>query len=392
MKKFAQQKRGTPLFHFLIFTACITAFSPQLVAERSPRYSVIPLGTPGTDHAWSENFMYPEYINKKGDIVGQRGSGVVLYRDGTIYELGYPREPLENGWTSAINDRGEILGVAFAESSVSFVLQSLPRPLLVADARNLPVPAFVAMDVNNGGTIIGYIYNRQDDTITPVVYHDGRITELPSLFPGRYASPFSINDRGQILGQAAFHDGVDRPNGAPGLRAVIWSGGRLKNLGVLPGFHDSHGASINDRGEAVGHCYGPEGFGGFIYRHGVMRPLPSPPGARHTFATRINNAGDVLVHVIPWRENDEASVPYDSFWLYADGALHDLTAMVAWPSRWRVQALYLSDINDRGEIVGVAHYLDRNHRFFTQGILLVPRNNGNRGRISRSDGPFIAPR
>jgi hypothetical protein len=117
--------RGFVGFLFLI-AAFIGSAAPAFDVKRPLSYSVIPLGTPGTEEAWSPNFFYPEYINNKGDVVGSRGSGVVFYRDGAIHELGYPRAPLEPGWTSGLNDRGEILGCAFGESTGVFILPSRP--------------------------------------------------------------------------------------------------------------------------------------------------------------------------------------------------------------------------------------------------------------------------
>ena len=334
--------------------------------------------------------MYPRYINNKGDVVGYRNSGIALYRDGTIYELGYPREPLNSGEVWGINDRGEILGLAFGEWPVAFVLPSFPQPLPATEARILPVLVFLPYDFNNYGTVVGTGYDPEQEKHTSVIYRDGRVTQPPPLVPGGYASPRAINNRGEILGEATIPD-INHPFGGPRLRAVIWSGGRTINLGVLPGCFESFGRDINDRGEAVGECISSDpdvGYVGFIYRNGVMRPVPSPPGARHTLAGTINNAGDVLIHVVPRGGKDEVTFPY----LYADGALHDLTTMVARATRWRVTTMYLSDINDRGEIVGLAQYLDRNNRALTQGILLVPNHKGNRSSISRFNDRLVAPR
>ena len=44
---------------------------------------------------------------------------------------------------------------------------------------------------------------------------------------------------------------------------------------------------------------------------------------------------------------------------------------------WRVISLDLYDINDRGEIVGVASYDHNDGHFRYQGILIVPRHNRN---------------
>ena len=380
MNEFARQK--SPARCTLLLAICLSAFSSLLAAERSPRYSVIPLGesTPIDGEGWSENYVYPQCINNNGDVVGERSSSVVLYQHGKIYELGYPREPFEPyapAWLQAINERGEILGIVYAESVMSFVLQSSPRPLPLTEARIVPVPNFTASGFNNYGTIVGYTYNRQTEIVTPVVYRDGRMTELPKPFPGGDVIPSAINDRGEIVGAALFHDGV--------YRAVIWSGGRIKNLGVLPGFHTSGGGGINNRGEVLGGCYGPDGNAGFIYRHGVMRPLPFPPGARQIFPVCINNGGDVLMYSVTWTANELSTDVY-SFWLYdADGVLHDVTAIVAWPSRWRFQGMWAFDMNDRREIVAIAQYLDRNLQSFSQGVLLVPQHKANRPRISPFD-------
>jgi hypothetical protein len=373
---------------FLLFYATYISNAGLLPAKPLPlRYSVIRLGTPSTPEVSSPKFMYPRYINNKGDVIGTSGGGIALYRDGTIYELGYPRAPLDSGEVWGINDRGEILGLAFGEWPVAFVLLSFPQPLPATEARILPVLSFLPYDLNNYGTVIGTRYDPEQDKYSPVIYRDGRVTQPPPLVPGGYASPRAINNRGQILGEATIPD-INHPFGGPRLRAVIWSGGRIINLGVLPGCFDSFGRDINDRGEAVGECTSSDAYVGFIYRNGVMRPVPSPPGARHTLAGRINNAGDVLIHVVPWGGNDEVTFPY----LYADGALHDLTTMVARATRWRVTTLYLSDINDRGEIVGLAEYRDRNNRAATQGILLVPDHKRNRSSISRLNDRLVASR
>jgi hypothetical protein len=332
--------------------------------------------------------MYPRYINNKGDIVGFRGSGIALYRDGTIYELGYPRAPLDSGEVWGLNDRGEILGLAFGEWPVAFVLPSFPRPLPATEARILPVLSFQPYDFNNHGTVVGTGYDPELEKDIPIIYRDGRITQPPPFVPGGYASPRAINNRGQILGEATVPDGIDHPFGGPRVRAVIWSGSRIINLGVLPGCFESFGRDINDRGEAVGECLSSDAYVGFICHNGVMRPAPAPPGARHILAGRINNAGDILIHVVPWGGIDEVTFPY----LYADGTLHDLTTIVARATGRRLTTLYFSDINDRGEIVGVAQYLDRSNRALTQGILLVPQHNRNGAPVSRANRPFIAPR
>jgi len=243
--------------------------------------------------------------------------------------------------------------------------------------------------MNDWGTIVGEL--RDAPLRTALVYRDDEVRVLPSLSAGGEAVAHAINNRGQIIGTSG-SENFSYPFFPT--RAVIWSNGRVQDLGLLPGCVNGEGADINDRGEAVGSCNDMSeesgfilGFAhGFIWRNGVMRRISVPAGTKICVPLRINNCGDVLIRYFPRRNSDTFG---DGCWLYSDGVLHDLDQIVANATGWRVIGLGLNDMNDRGEIVGVAQYLDRNLRAFTQGILLVPRN---RNAHFMSDGRLIAPR
>ena len=348
---------------WFVIVAGIAALSASSAAERLPRFSVVPLGTPGTDN----EYFFPWLINNKSEIVGVGRSNFLLYRDGVIHDMGKFEAPVSYGTIMAINDRGAMVGFTTTTtigSFMSFLLPASKPPLPVTQARALPVSTFLARDLNNHGTMVGWVYSAVEDRTVPVIYDSGRLTELQGLVPGGSASALAINNHGQVLGESAF----------PGSKslyaahAVIWSGGRIKDLGVLPGHDYSFAYEINDRGEAVGHCV-DENFrmhSAFIYRRGVMEQLPAPAIGVPTFATDINDAGDVLIGT--YLEGD----PNDSYWLYSDGALHDLTAIVARATGWPVFWLLIWDMNDRGEIIGTAHYHNGRGGYGIQGVLLTP--------------------
>jgi probable HAF family extracellular repeat protein len=342
--------------------AGIVASSASSAAERSPRFSVVPLGTPRIENG----YFFPWLINNRSDIVGVGRSNFLLYRDGVIHDLGKFEAPVSYGTIMAINDRGAMLGFTTTTlgSFMSFLLPASKPPLPVTDARVLPVSTFLARDINNHGTIVGWVYNAEQDRTFPVIYDSGRITELHGLVPGGRASALAINNHAQVLGESAF-PGTDNPYAA---HAVIWSDGQIKDLGVLPGHDYSFAYDINDHGEAVGHCV-DENFqvhSAFVYRGGVMEQLPAPAIGVPTFPTDINDAGDVLIGT--YLEGD----PNPSYWLYSDGALHDLTAVVARATGWPVFWLVIFDMNDRGQIVGTAHYHNGRGGYGIEGVLLTP--------------------
>lgn len=123
---------------------------------------------------------------------------------------------------------------------------------------------------------------------------------------------------------------------------------------------NANGADINDAGVAVGSCDDmseESGFilgvaHGFIWKNGVMKRIPVPAGIKLCVPLRINNRGDVLIRYFPRRNSDTFG---DGCWLYSDGVLHEMDQIVARETGWRVVGLGLSDINDRGEIVGRKH-------------------------------------
>src|SRR5215468_2759407 len=82
-----------------------------------------------------------------------------------------------------------------------------------------------AIDVNNAGTIAGI-----RNGVPALWQKTDFIGNLP-LLAGAAARPVRINNRGEVVG---FSGG--KPNlGNTGEHAVLWSGGRIFDLGTLPG-------------------------------------------------------------------------------------------------------------------------------------------------------------
>ena len=141
------------------------------------------------------------------------------------------------------------------------------------------------------------------------LWKNGVMTDLGGL-PGVAISgslPNYINDRGVVAG-IAFNGGVDEVIGLPQFDAVVWTNGKIIDLGTFGG-NLSYAAAINDRNEAVGFALNatpdsydlgdfcqnfpmPTQMRAFIWRNGVKQDLGTL-GGTDSCALVINERGQV---------------------------------------------------------------------------------------------------
>jgi probable HAF family extracellular repeat protein len=114
------------------------------------------------------------------------------------------------------------------------------------------------------------------------------ITDLGTL-GGRNSTPTAINNLGQVVGYSA-----TTTDAVPPTHAFLFSGGTMTDLGTLGGT-TSRAYDINDGGQIVGTAVGddtPEHA--FIYRDGSMHDLDAPNRSRSSYASGINNSGQIV--------------------------------------------------------------------------------------------------
>ena len=222
---------------------------------------------------------------------------------------------------------------SFASFAVAPLAAQSPARSPVIDIDPLGAGTSLLFDVNNRGQAVGRAEFESSDDVRAILWQDGELTDLGALPDYPQSGAAAINERGQIVGYVANFDAA---------RAVLWDRGRIIDL-TPPGWSSCAAADINDRGDIVGTCAQSSSRAvAVMWRGGTMTPLGVLPGDLDSAASAINDAGVVVGRSSNYLE--ERSTPVR----WADGTI---TALPLPPGATSGGA---SDINARGTIVGNA--------------------------------------
>ena len=184
-----------------------------------------------------------------------------------------------NGQASAINNRGEIVGISETTVQDSGCSPSKPGKIISpvfwrrGEARPLPTvagdPDGFVQGLNDRGQAVGSSGTCANIAIHAVLWENDTAFELPNL--GQDGNDaYAINDRGQAVGYVSSADGST-------IVASLWSNGvhsAVTNLGILPGDGAAFATGINNRSQVVGSTFNSQGWSrGFIWQDNVMTDL-----------------------------------------------------------------------------------------------------------------------
>lgn len=196
-----------------------------------------------------------------------------------------------------------------------------------------------ARAINTSGQVAGSA-SFDGSTTHAALYSEFQLTDLGTL-GGDFSEAVAINPSGEVVGNSTLANGLTH--------ATLWSHGQIIDLGTLPGGATSYATGINDAGQITGWSdtvqsgtSSPRPDHAFIYENGQMTDLGnlSATGEFGNFSVgmAINASGEVT----GWSVTN--SFETHAF-LYSGGLMTDLGTLGGSESRG-------SAINDAGQVVG----------------------------------------
>lgn len=305
-------------------------------------------------------------INSRGWVAGISQNGLLdsvtgipqiratLWRGRTLQRLGTLGGDESLGL--AVTNDGAVTGMATTDVTFDPFAVVWPSPThafiwshgSMKDLGTLGGPdSFLTSWCSNPGLVVGGSYTNDvpnettgTPTMDPFAWDGSQMINL-GTFGGSFGAASCGNHRGQIVGQS---------NLAGDLTAhpFLWQRGRLHDLGTLGG-DGGTAIWINDRGDVVGEAdtAGNQSSHAFLWRNGTMRDLGTLGDSSRAEAV---NAHTQVVgqYVITGRTEPPRRHPF----LWEDGGpMVDLNDLI--PSGSSLELVEATNINDRGEIMGV---------------------------------------
>ena len=321
-------------------------------------YRAIDLGTLGGPRSAASA------INGIGQVVGgahvtEEVRHAFLWQDGIMTDL--DTFDSEDSFASSVNSRGQIVGWARRSDGLDYACLWENGSMELLDGPG--GPPGTARCIND----IGQIAGQRDRRVDPVyggpglaVLWDGPTSiELctaacfgQDAYRRHGSAAFAINNAGQIVGSA------------PGDPAFLWDAGEITLFGLAE-TRSAYACAINDRGQVVGWAQvNDDQCHAFLWDSGRIVDLGTL-GGPEAAALGINIHGSVVGRSFTAEINSDGEPIEERGFLWQDGILMDLNALLQPDSGWLVTAA--EGIDDAGRIVG-----EGIHKGQSRALLLEP--------------------
>jgi hypothetical protein len=222
-------------------------------------------------------------MNDSGNICGSytdssgNAHGYILYANGKVKTIDYPGS--SDTYISAMNNDDDLAGSTYANGTDSGFVD-IKGKFTVFNSTNFTTP----LAINKHGSVTGYV-STETGSETFFVYENGVFTSTP--LPNTYFSAgFAINAHNLVVGQLA--------NPTRQEYGFFYSSAGHEKIIGPHGSTDSFATGINDNGDVTGANFDSKIVStGYVYSKGAYTTL-SIPGYTNFGGVAINNAGQVL--------------------------------------------------------------------------------------------------
>jgi probable HAF family extracellular repeat protein len=282
-------------------------------------------------------------INATGAVVGNalQPDGTFrafLWRDGVSTTLALPPAAAQT-WASAISGSAQAGGYTDATSNAfGTIWNSAGTPI--------STPGSYVMGMNTAGDAAGMAIG-SDGAGYAFVIRTGSLTSLGQPGGGDWSTANAINDNGAAAGTAMTASG----------RFTAFSASPTGATSLLSGLGgpNSYATAINNSGVVAGHAQLANGAlraavwnGPSLFNLGTL-------GGVNSYAYAINSSGQVAGY------SDLPGGAGTAAFLYSDGILYNLNGLISAGSGWQLLAAY--GMNDAGQIVGKGLYNGQEQAF-----------------------------
>jgi len=307
----------------------------------------------------------------------------VLWRDGSLVDLGLLPGGGLGGLASAVNNHGQVVGIALntvPDPCSIFGLPTQARAFLwqdgvMQDLGTLGGPDAAANLVNDHGQVAGVSHTNEINganecpILRPFLWQNGTMLDLGTL-GGTDFGISALNERGEVVG-------LSNLAGDQTFHPFLWSKGHMRDLGTLGG-DDGETNWINNRGDIVGKAdlpgAAPQAHHAVLWKSGQMTDLGVLAGDACSNAYFVNSHGQVVGTSETFAFCTPPILSGQHAFLWEDGGpMVDLNTLI--PPGASLDLTYAVAINDKGEIAGFGvppGCAAQDHDFCGHAYLLIP--------------------
>jgi uncharacterized membrane protein len=279
---------------------------------------------------------------------------LALWQSGLVRDLGLLSHNHEVSAT-AMNDRGEIVGVGGGENGASPDLFLWNGHQMICLRKAAQGTQWVNA-INNPGEVVGTVTVR--GVQKGFVYRDGHLREVDDPLQGTMCTITGINDDGDMVGLAA-DPHTKGWEGKPVVRLIEWSHGKAHVIPTPADFELGPyiNPMINRRGDIVfvgGQISDPRREHAYVCHSGKLAEVGPVSGYPLIEIYGINDNGDVVGgcgrpnDLISGKAAPAAAIQQGPLFLWANGKVTPLKNLAAMNG----DIVQLYGINNHGQIIG----------------------------------------